>query len=325
LIGAFLLPTTRSYAAHIAGDERRVLVLKTDEQRRWWFANNPEYSAGRKGKRKQRQEERGESSKVSPEEVDEYVDNALQYVDEDAADLLKSFKKHFGTEAAANAAAQQTAGEATIERELERSRRVREEDSKGIEADPITFLDVAPIGRFITAPVSALKSFLRSLARGSVVNATKRKGNHLRTERRRGKSPRESEDGDSHEVIAGGDIRHQNAAIGESHGYQELLKEGHISIKAPGKVTTTGPDYMTYNPKSGRITIGESKYRGPKGGWIPKSLPAGKLEKWMKTKIEKIILEMPPSPDKDAIVRALKNGEIDVIVYRHPPKKKPGK
>jgi len=39
------------------------------------------------------------SDKVRPEHVDAYVDNALKYVDGDVAYLLKSVKRHFGTEA----------------------------------------------------------------------------------------------------------------------------------------------------------------------------------------------------------------------------------
>ncbi len=61
-------------------------MLQTEEQRRWWFANHPEYSS------------RGTGRKVSPEAVDAYVDEHLQYVNGPVAALLKSVKRHFGTE-----------------------------------------------------------------------------------------------------------------------------------------------------------------------------------------------------------------------------------
>jgi len=76
-------------------------MIETDEQRRWWFATHPEYSWSRKGDGppKPRQKEEA-SEKVRPEDVDAYVDNALKYADQDVAYLLKSVKKHCGTEGA---------------------------------------------------------------------------------------------------------------------------------------------------------------------------------------------------------------------------------
>jgi hypothetical protein len=75
-------------------------VIETDEQRRWWFATHPEYSWSRRGDRTARsRHEDTASDKVAPEDVDAYVDNALKYADEDVANLLKSVKRHFGTEA----------------------------------------------------------------------------------------------------------------------------------------------------------------------------------------------------------------------------------
>jgi len=86
-------------------------MIETDEQRRWWFATHPEYSWSRKGERTSRpKREREASEKVSPEDVDAYVDNALKYADEDVAYLLKSVKRHFGTE---GASAGPTGGSAT--------------------------------------------------------------------------------------------------------------------------------------------------------------------------------------------------------------------
>ena len=76
--------------------------MDSDKQRRWWFANHPEYSNSNsnKGKRKKQDNDgRGRQEKVSPEAIDAYVDKALQYVDGTVAALLKSVKRNFGTEA----------------------------------------------------------------------------------------------------------------------------------------------------------------------------------------------------------------------------------
>ncbi|MEW6533773.1 MAG: hypothetical protein AB1473_23285 [Thermodesulfobacteriota bacterium] len=77
-------------------------MFATDQQRRWWFATHPEYSQSQKGEGAGKDKERGEDpDKVSPKDVDYYVGNALKYVDGPVADLLKSVKRHFGTEAEA--------------------------------------------------------------------------------------------------------------------------------------------------------------------------------------------------------------------------------
>jgi hypothetical protein len=69
-------------------------MIETEEQRRWWFATHPEYSWSRRGIRKE--------GGVDPEEVDKYVDEALKYETGPVADLLKSVKRNFGTEAYSN-------------------------------------------------------------------------------------------------------------------------------------------------------------------------------------------------------------------------------
>ncbi|MFZ5868252.1 MAG: hypothetical protein ACOYXY_20380 [Thermodesulfobacteriota bacterium] len=75
-------------------------MFATDQQRRWWFATHPEYSQSHKGEGADKNKEEGEEpDKVSPKDVDDYVDNALKYVDGPVADLLKSLKRHFGPEA----------------------------------------------------------------------------------------------------------------------------------------------------------------------------------------------------------------------------------
>jgi hypothetical protein len=78
-------------------------MLENEKQRRWWFANHPEYSSSRKGRRKYANSEGDDSQeKVTPESVDAYVDEALKYVRGTVAALLKSFKRNFGTQADAD-------------------------------------------------------------------------------------------------------------------------------------------------------------------------------------------------------------------------------
>lgn len=74
-------------------------MIETDEQRRWWFATHPEYSSSRKGGKKRRRTEQESNGKVPPEEVDAYVDHALKHVSGPVAELLKSVKRNFGTDA----------------------------------------------------------------------------------------------------------------------------------------------------------------------------------------------------------------------------------
>jgi hypothetical protein len=74
-------------------------MLETDKQRRWWFANHPEYSSTQTGHTQgSRTREDNQGDKVSPHEVDEYVDYALKHVDGPLAVFLQSIKRNFGTE-----------------------------------------------------------------------------------------------------------------------------------------------------------------------------------------------------------------------------------
>ncbi len=75
-------------------------MIQTDEQRRWWFATHPEFSRSSTGGKSRGIRDKGEGNKVRPEDVDAYVDEHLQYVSGPVAALLKSVKRHFGTEGA---------------------------------------------------------------------------------------------------------------------------------------------------------------------------------------------------------------------------------
>jgi hypothetical protein len=130
-------------------------MIETEEQRRWWFATHPQYSWSRRGIRKE--------GGVDPEEVDKYVDNALKYETGPVADLLKSVKRNFGTEA-------------QLKEDLAKLEEARKADIRGLEADPHTALDIMPYGRFITSPVQAFKNLLRRMAQDQVLSATRKAG-----------------------------------------------------------------------------------------------------------------------------------------------------
>jgi hypothetical protein len=67
-------------------------LIETENQRRWWFATHPEFS--HKGEKTQ--EPHKESSGISPEEVDRYVDEALKYQkDPVIIAILKATKRWF--------------------------------------------------------------------------------------------------------------------------------------------------------------------------------------------------------------------------------------
>jgi len=67
-------------------------------QRRWWFATHPEYRWSRRGKRSDKHTEQDERhEKVSLEEVDAYVGEALKYATGTVVDFLGIIKKWFGT------------------------------------------------------------------------------------------------------------------------------------------------------------------------------------------------------------------------------------
>lgn len=110
-------------------------MIRTDQQRRWWFATHPEFSWGRLGIRTGGS--RWESSFGDP-----------PYTNQDQSRKLAH--------------------------EMELWRQAIEQDKKGLEADPHTFLDLLPYRRFATSPIGALKDLFRGAAKDVVLNAIKR-------------------------------------------------------------------------------------------------------------------------------------------------------
>ena len=76
-----------------------LFLFGDNKQQGWWFETQPEYNQDSNRARSFEEiREITPTKKVRPEEVDAYVYNALQYVDEPVAELLKSVKRNFGTE-----------------------------------------------------------------------------------------------------------------------------------------------------------------------------------------------------------------------------------
>jgi hypothetical protein len=78
-------------------------VIETEQQRRWWFATHPEFSAGatrQKGNPRDDEDEE-DTGRPSPEAVDAWVDERLEYERDNAIiTMLKLAKYYFGTELA---------------------------------------------------------------------------------------------------------------------------------------------------------------------------------------------------------------------------------
>jgi hypothetical protein len=73
------------------------VLIETENQRRWWFANHPEFSHKRTGNQGHEDEDE-DNEKIRPEAVDKYVDEQLPYARGNQAELLKLIKQIFGTE-----------------------------------------------------------------------------------------------------------------------------------------------------------------------------------------------------------------------------------
>ena len=161
-------------------------MIDSEKQRRWWFANHPEYSNSRKGKHQHTSNEREEGQqKGTPESVDAYVDKALQHVDGTVAELLKSLKRNFSTAAEeqqnkAKSAVRTTSAQTgqddhggprfrKYSNEELRRMGIPTPEEEALEADPHTYLDVVPYRRFLTAPVQSLKSVFWSHADDAIL------------------------------------------------------------------------------------------------------------------------------------------------------------
>jgi hypothetical protein len=161
-------------------------MLENEKQRHWWFANHPDYSNSRTGaKRLSQNDKAGREDKPSPQEVDEYVDYALQHVDGPLAVFLQSIKRNFGTQAedrqnkaksAVPPSADQTthasyevSGLRKYSNEELRRMGIPTPEEQALEPDPHTFLDVVPYKRYLTSPVQSLKSLFTGTAKDAIL------------------------------------------------------------------------------------------------------------------------------------------------------------
>ncbi len=150
----------------------------TDNQRRWWFATHPEYRRSRYGRRRPGHIGMKDTSKrLDPKQVDEYVDNALQYVHGPVAEILKSTKRNFGTEAQPSLKNGPVKAEKPIGKHEFHSTNSTGyySEEPGIEEDWDFYFDLIPIGRFLKASVPFLRSLLGSHARHTILNAVNKK------------------------------------------------------------------------------------------------------------------------------------------------------
>jgi len=123
------------------------------------------------------------------------------------------------------------------------------------------------------------------------------------------KAAKESNPGGDTQVLARSKLSHINGSIAELRAHQKAIDDlGHVSIKEPGKVTASGPDFITFNPKNKSIVVWDAKYRGP-GGSFPTAVPADKLNSWM-PQVREAVQNMPPGTARDAAMGALRNGKV---------------
>jgi hypothetical protein len=102
----------------------------------------------------------------------------------------------------------------------------------------------------------------------------------------------------------------RQAAIAEELGWRDAISAGEVGIQGPGKVTTAGPDYITYNPKTDEITLWDAT-----AGKTPKQLPVP--EYWMPE--ARAAVASYNGPYAAEIQQALVNGQVDTNIFRYTP------
>jgi len=138
-------------------------MIETDRQRRWWFATHPEFSRGHGGGHSGSDEyddfdDDEESEPFTPEDVDAYVDERLEYErNEVAIALLESVKFWFGTEFASKSPAEQYA----LLRDEDEPGTIKEAAEKGLVrvawlSDPI---DTSPDIAGLPDPIDVVRRF----------------------------------------------------------------------------------------------------------------------------------------------------------------------
>ncbi len=108
---------------------------------------------------------------------------------------------------------------------------------------------------------------------------------------------------------------HLNGAMAEELGWQDALSNGEVGIQGPGKLTATGPDYITFNSDTGRINVWDAKYSS--SGSFPSGLSASKLASW-NSQIASAVAGYS-GPDAAEIQEAFDNGAVDGQIFPYGP------
>ena len=98
---------------------------------------------------------------------------------------------------------------------------------------------------------------------------------------------------------------------------ERLSSRAIYPFAARGKTTATGADYVTYDPVQQEVVLWDSKYRGPQGGSVPKTLSPGKINRWTPN-ARKAIEALPDSPMKAEMLRALDAGHVRGEIFKWP-------
>jgi hypothetical protein len=115
--------------------------------------------------------------------------------------------------------------------------------------------------------------------------------------------------------ISGGNINHANGAIAEAHGMNQATKNGEICIQSPGKVTASGPDFVTYDSYSEIINVYDSKYSF-KQNWPNKAKGFGS-KAWLDD-IQKSINNIYDPVLKQKVQKAFDNKDIAWKIFQWP-------
>jgi len=107
-----------------------------------------------------------------------------------------------------------------------------------------------------------------------------------------------------------------NGSLGELNGYKQSLNEGRIGVVEPGKASTPGVDYATFDPEAGVVYITDAKYRAP-GGTYPSSIPQSKVDAWTQ-QVKAEVQGWPDSPQKTVILHAINSGNVKPEIFKWP-------
>jgi hypothetical protein len=109
-------------------------------------------------------------------------------------------------------------------------------------------------------------------------------------------------------------INAESGALAEAQGYARALDRGHIGLRGPTKVNENGPDFITFDPRLGRIQVADAKFS--KNGVWPSGIPLSTQERWMPT-VRSAVAEYS-GPLASQVRNALVNGDIDWVIYTAP-------